>query len=50
VPLNSVAQQNDTTFPLKHPGDNTYLCPMIGNCCYNPGEDKDENAVVRTLT
>ena len=27
----------------------TYLCPMKDGCCFNPGEDLDENAVVRLL-
>ena len=45
-----MAQKNDTTFPVKGSGgqgDDTYVCTMVDGCCFNPGEDKDENAVVR---
>lgn len=46
VPLSGLADKNTTAYPVTGSG-NTYICPMKNNCCYNPGEDSDGNAVVR---
>jgi len=46
VPFRQLADKNDTNLPVAQSGG-TYICPMADGCCYNPGEDKDENAVVR---
>jgi hypothetical protein len=48
VPLKVLADSNDTKFPVAQSGG-TYVCPMTDGCCYNPGEDKDENVVVRMM-
>ena len=46
VPLRVLADKNDTNLPVPQSGG-TYICPMTDGCCFNPGEDKDENPVVR---
>jgi hypothetical protein len=48
VPLRNLADANDTALPV-HASGGTYICPMKDGCCFNPGEDIDENPVVSLL-
>ena len=45
VPMGGLAEKNTTSFPV-HGSEGTFICPMQNNCCFNPGEDADGNAVV----
>ena len=48
VPLHNLADTAGENFP-RHASGGTYICPMKDNCCFNPGEDRDENPVVSQI-